>query len=285
MELETEAGARRIRITGAGGARKASLTTGRARVAGDTIVIHEGSGTTVAEGRVEATLLPDPAAPSAHAATPFRADAPIHFVAQRLEATQRGDHLVFSGSVRGWQGERSLAAARVEMDQPSQTLRARGEVRSRLPRREGASVSEGDHVQISADALDYLGPQGTAAYVGDVRLQQAEGTLRSGRLDAALDDAGGLRRALASDSVSFEYRQRGEDGKPQLVRGKGDRAEYLPRENLVRLFGDRAPARVSREAAESGTTEGRVLRYGLDSGVLEVESGARDRGRIETSGT
>jgi hypothetical protein len=28
-----------------------------------------------------------------------------------------------------------------------------------------------------------------------------------------------------------------------------------------------------------------VLRYRLDSGVLEVESGARDRGRIETSGT
>jgi lipopolysaccharide transport protein LptA len=146
-------------------------------------------------------------------------------------------------------------------------------------------VSEAHYVQVTADALDYLGRQGTASYVGNVRLRQAEGTLQSGRLEAALDEAGGLRTGLASEEVSFEYRQRGEDGKPHLVRGKGDRAEYLPRDNLVRLFGDRAPARVSREGPESGTTEGRVLRYALDSGVLEVESGARDRGRIETSGT
>jgi lipopolysaccharide transport protein LptA len=286
MELHQEGGTRRVRLVGGGGARKASLTTGRARVAGNTIVIEEPAGTTVAEGRVEATVLPDETAARARRTSgPFRADAPVHFVAERLEATERGNHLLFTGSVRGWQGERSLAAARVEMDQRTQALSARGSVSSRLPRTEGAAVSEADYVQVTSDALDYRGEEGAASYVGNVRLRQAEGVLQAGRLDAALEEGGGLTRALASDNVSFEYRKPGRDGKPQHATGKGDRAQYIPGESLVRLFGDRAPATVRSDAAQGGTTEGRVLRYRLDSGVLEVESGARDRGRIETSGT
>jgi lipopolysaccharide transport protein LptA len=255
-------------------------------VAGDTIVVQEGTGTTVAEGRVEATLLPDPAAARASGTTtPFRADAPVHFVADRLEATERGDHLLFTGSVRGWQGERGLAAARVEMDQGAQTLSARGSVVSRLPRTEAASVSEGDYVQVTAEALDYAGKESTAGYRGNVRLRQREGWLQAERLDAALQAGGGLKEALASQDVSFEYRHRRDDGTEELAKGKADRGQYLPGESTVRLFGDRAPATVRKEGAQGGTTEGRVLRYVLDSGVLEVESGARDRGRIETSGT
>ncbi|HEX5044041.1 MAG TPA: LptA/OstA family protein [Candidatus Polarisedimenticolaceae bacterium] len=286
MELRGEVGARVLRVAVAGGARKAALSTGRARVAGDTIVVQEGTGTTVAEGRVEATLLPDPAATSARrTTTPFRADAPVHFVADRLEATEKGDHLLFTGSVRGWQGERSLAAARVEMDQSAQTLSARGSVVSRLPRAQIASVSEGDYVQVTADALDYAGAESTAGYRGDVRLRQREGWLQAQRLDAALLPGGGLKEALASQDVSFEYRHRRADGTEELARGKADRGQYLPGESSVRLFGDHAPATVRKEGTQGGTTEGRVLRYVLDSGVLEVESGARDRGRIETSGT
>jgi len=275
-----------LRVAVTGGARKAALSTGRARVAGNSIVVEEGRGTTVAEGRVEATLLPDPAARSTpRNATPFRADAPVHFVADRLDATERGDHLVFSGSVRGWQGERSLAAARVEMDQSAQTLSARDKVVSRLPRSEAASVSEADYVQVTAQALDYDGKKGVAGYRDDVHLRQKEGSLQAQRLDAGLQSGGKLEEALASQDVTFEYRHLRADGTVEIAKGKADRAQYRPGESLVRLFGDRAPASVRKEGTQSGTTEGRVLRYRLDSGVLEVESGARDRGRIETSGT
>ena len=182
MELRGEGGARVLRVAVSGGARKAALSTGRARVAGNTIVVQEGTGTTVAEGRVEATLLPDPAASRApRTAGPFRPDAPVHFVADRLDATERGEHLLFTGGVRGWQGERSLAAARVEMDQRAESLSARGSVVSRLPRTATAAVSEGDYVQVTAESLDYAGKEGTAGYLGNVRLQQAEGWLRSER--------------------------------------------------------------------------------------------------------
>jgi lipopolysaccharide transport protein LptA len=286
MELRGEAGARVLHVAVRGGTRKAALSTGRARVAGDTIVVQEGTGTTVAEGRVEATLLPDPATKSAPGnTTPFRADAPVHFVADRLDATERGNHLVFTGSVRGWQGERSLAAARVEMDQDAQTLSARDRVVSRLPRTEAASVSEADYVQVTAEALDYNGKEGAAGYRHNVRLRQKEGSLQAQRLDALLQSGGRLKEALASQDVSFEYRHPREDGTVEVAKGKADRAQYLPGDSLIRLFGDRAPATVRKEGTQSGTTEGRVLRYRLDSGVLEVESGARDRGRIETSGT
>jgi len=286
MELRGEGGGRVLRVAVAGGARKAALSTGRARVAGNTIVVQEGTGTTVVEGRVEATLLPDPSASRApRTAGPFRPDAPVHFVAERLDATERGDHLLFTGGVRGWQGERSLAAARVEMDQRAESLSARGSVVSRLPRTATAAVSEGDYVQVTADALDYAGKEGSAGYLGNVRLQQAEGWLRSERLDAVLQSGGGLKEAVASRDVTFEYRHRRADGMVEVAKGKADRAQYLPGESTVRLFGDHAPASVRKEGTQGGTTEGRVLRYRLDSGVLEVESGARDRGRIETSGT
>ena len=193
--------------------------------------------------------------------------------------------MLFTGSVRGWQGERSLSGARVEMDQSGELVTARGSVTSRLPRKEGGAVSEADYLQVSADVLDYRGKEGKAEYVGQVRLRQAEGWLDAARLDVTLGPSGGVARALASGDVSFEFRARDGQGRPQQATGKGDRAQYLPGESLLRLFGDRTPASVRKDAPQGGTTEGRVLRYRLDSGVLEVESGARDRGRIETSGT
>jgi lipopolysaccharide export system protein LptA len=78
------------------------------------------------------------------------------------------------------------------MDQSAQTLSARGSVVSRLPRSEDASVSEGDYVQVTAEALDYAGKESAAGYRGNVRLRQREGWLQAERLDAA---PAGERRA------------------------------------------------------------------------------------------
>jgi hypothetical protein len=50
----------------------------------------------------------------------------------------------------------------------------------------------------------------------------------------------------------------------------------------IRLLGDRVPASVRRIGQGGGTTTGRVLRYRLDTGTLDVESGEQGPGRIRS---
>jgi hypothetical protein len=57
---------------------------------------------------------------------------------------------------------------------------------------------------------------------------------------------------------------------------------YETTARLLHVYGDKAPATVRSTGPKAGTTVGRVLRYDLDSGALEVESGERDRATIRT---
>jgi hypothetical protein len=66
--------------------------------------------------------------------------------------------------------------------------------------------------------------------------------------------------------------------------GTADRLVYRPSESVVLLYGDRSPAAVRRIGEGGGTTTGRVLRYRLDSGSLEVESGEQGSARVRTGG-
>ena len=60
------------------------------------------------------------------------------------------------------------------------------------------------------------------------------------------------------------------------------RIVYDAASRVLRVFGDKAPATVRSTGPKGGTTVGRVLRYDLDSGALEVESGERNRATIRT---
>ena len=89
----------------------------------------------------------------------------------------------------------------------------------------------------------------------------------------------------AREEIRFEFRAFDEGGLPRPVTGTGDRVVYLPSERVMILYGDQAPAAVRRSGGGGGTTKGRVLRYHLDSGALKVESGERDRAKIQTTGS
>ena len=94
----------------------------------------------------------------------------------------------------------------------------------------------------------------------------------------------GVLEIRAHGDVVFEFRAPGSDGMPRPVTGTGDRLVYDPEGRVMTLYGDRAPAAVRRADGEGeGTTKGRVLRYHLDTGALEVQSGDSDRARIQTS--
>ncbi len=268
--------------------RRARLARGQTRVVADRIVTDRAGIQLTAEGRVEATLLPAEAEGQdgpAHGL--FRGDEAIHFVAARLDSRRTGQLLTFQGNVRGWQGERTLSAERITVDQTAHSLVAAGSVATRLPRDDAAvAVAEQDFVQITAAGLDYSEQRGLASYTGDARIRQAEGWMQAERIEVELrtGTAEGIEQIRGFETVRFEYRTSDDGGVPTPVTGEGDRVVYTPAERLVRLFGDRAPATVRRNADRGGNASGRVLVYRLDVGSIQVESGAQDSVRIVTSG-
>jgi lipopolysaccharide export system protein LptA len=267
------------------GPLRARLASERRRVAADLIVTRPGENYLRAQGGVESTLLPaenDPDAPGQ--AGLFDSSVAVHFVSRTLESLDDGKSLVFEGNVRGWQGERNLAAEKVVYRQAEDEMHATGGVTTRMPRVETVSMSEADYVQITGQELVYTGETGLAVFRDDVRVRQVEGWMECARLEVHLH---GESRAVeviwAHDDVSLEYRAPGQQGATQTVHGNSDRAEFRLAEDVIRLFGVRTHATVRREGPDAVTTQGRVLLYRLDTGSVEVESGDQDRARIRTS--
>jgi len=278
--LAGPAGSGEITLTGEND-RKARIAQADRRVAGDVIRTRPGTRWLRAEGRAEATLLPREGgndSPGTAVGGLFRAGDAVHLVARTLESGTSGEELVLEEGVRAWQGERNLSAERVVLDQASSSLRASGGVTTRLPLEEGrAAVQQADHVQVSAATLDYDDGQRRAVYRGGVRVRQDLGWLECDSLEVTLAPSGGIDRMLGTGRVGFEYRSRDAAGMPKPVRGTGDRIEYDPRTQVVLVYGDERPATVRTEANGGGSSEGRVIRYGLVDGSLEVDGAARVR--------
>jgi lipopolysaccharide transport protein LptA len=262
---------------------RARLASGKTRVIADSIVSDLRGVKLLAQGRVESTMLPVAGAPPRRASPMFAASEAIHFVSASLDSQNSGKRLLLRGDVRGWQGERTLSADEIEMIEEGEVLNASGHVATRMPREAAHAATESDYVQIGAERLAYRGKAHTAEYEGDVRVRQAEGWLRAPRLVASLAEGGpGLREVQALGGVRFEYRTPSDRGVPTTATGDGDRATYDTVARVLRVFGDTAPATVRSTGPKGGTTVGRVLRYDVESGALEVESGERDRATIRT---
>jgi lipopolysaccharide export system protein LptA len=93
-----------------------------------------------------------------------------------------------------------------------------------------------------------------------------------------------VKEGRAFDAIKVEFRAPAKGDKPATtMSGDGDRVVYTPGDHTVRLFGDKRPATMRRNGPNGGTTTGRVLRYRVDLGTLEVESGERDRAKVRPS--
>jgi lipopolysaccharide transport protein LptA len=272
-----------IRLFAAGN-RKARLSLERTRVAAEKITTDQHGINLVAERRVEATLMPAGGGDGdSEGGGLFQTSQAIHFVAAYLHGQNSGDRLVFRDGVRGWQGERNLSADEIELRKADQSLSARGNVTTRVPRATGGEVlGEADYVQIAADNLEYDGTDRIAVYRDSVRVVILEGWLEADRVEILLaeGDGGGIREIRAHDNVRIEFSDPDVEDAPEMVSGTADRVTYLPADRTVRLFGDEKPATVRRLGSQRATTSGRVLRYQLDEGTLEVESGEQTPARI-----
>jgi len=266
---------------------KARFARERTRVAAEHIITDSAGEHLRAEGNVEATLMPATAASGDQTLEGlFQAERAIHFVAALLEGRDSGGHLTFSGGVRAWQGEQNLSAERIELERATNSLVAVDNVTTRLPRSGDApAASEADYLQISAERLQYSDLDRRARYDGDVRVRLVEGWMESERLEVDVGkEQGGIQEIRAFGQVQIEFRDTAEGAAPTMIAGKADRLVYSPPQELIWMIGDTAPATVRRIGGDGGTTSGRVLRYSLALGTLEVDSAARDSGRIRTTG-
>jgi lipopolysaccharide transport protein LptA len=265
--------------------RKARLAQRRTRIAARTIRTDVRGAQLVAEGWVEATLLPEEPGASSPARTRlFVTEQAIHFVSERLESEDAGEHLTFIGSVRGWQGERNLAADRVVVNERDHSLHAQDAVSTRFPRAPGSgAAAEADYVQIGADRLDYDDARGLAVYTGQVRVRLVEGWMEAQRVEVLLAlDSRQISEIRASDAVRIEFHRASGGEMARPVSGTADRLVYTPSDATLRLFGEQSPAAVRRIGEGGGTTTGRVLRYRVDTGTLDVDSGEQGPGTIRS---
>jgi lipopolysaccharide transport protein LptA len=250
------------------------VASGRTRIAASTIRTDAEGTKMAASGRVEASLLPSGSEERrGRAPGPFQSDEAVHFVSRELQTRDGGAALSFRGEVRGWQGERHLSAERVDLEEARESLLATGNVLSRFP--DPARPEEGSaFLQVAADRLDYVGENGTAVYDGNVRVRQLEGWLEADRLEIDLggDERREIEEIRGAGDVRFEYRAGGNTADTTPARGSADRMRYIPDARVVRLMGDRAPAEIRRPGDKGGSTRGRVLRYELDTGTVDVES-------------
>lgn len=262
--------------------RKARLGRDDTRVAADRIVLWPGTKRMRAIGRTDATLMPsDRDGDADQGEGLFRSDDPLHFVSEEMDVYP-DRRVTFRGNVRGWQGERNLSADEIDILEGGDRITATGSVNTRLPRRGGPGTgAEAEFLHVSSDSLDYDRGSQRAVYEGDVRMRQAEGWIEGGVLEVHLGKDGGdieLIRALGDVRLEYTSLERGGD----RIKGSGDRMEYRPADETVRLFGDRRHASLTRPGSGGGTTLGRVLSYDLGAGTIEVEAGDQDRARIRT---
>jgi lipopolysaccharide transport protein LptA len=260
------------------------------KLTANAITLETGTGALGAEGSVSSTFFRKPSASDPQ-------PEPIHVVSDRLRYNPSNKRSHFDGHARLWQGESFLLeAAALDWSAAASELTASGKVYSvyreqapertkertpgltkeqtpeqtkdPLANRTAAPPSGG--VIITANTFQYQQQKRLAHYEGDVRMKKDSGTMAASELDVFLSgpaskdavelslNAGQIERAEARRSVKITEGAR---------IATGDRAEYLPSNNQVRLYG--ALAKVADPSR--GTVEGAELTYFLGGDRIQVQ--------------
>jgi lipopolysaccharide export system protein LptA len=227
-----------------------------------------------AEGNVSSTFYSKPSAGGSP-------DEPIQVVADRLRYFRAEDRAEYTGHARLWQGEDFLLEAnQIELLQRENEMRAQGQIYTvfgEVPMPPGAVAGTGavhstaSYYVVRADSLRYREGDGRAHYSGNVRLEDAAARIMTaGELDLLFESsgrgtptrpaqsAGLLREAVASDDVRITEGSR---------TATGDRAEYLPAQGQIVLYGDLATV----NDPSQGITRGAKLTYLLGGDSIRVE--------------
>ena len=245
-----------------------------------------GTNTLRADGHVITTEL-RPASASISNLAP----EPAHISAEHLVADTARGHAVYSGKGRLWQGASVIEGDTIELDNPSHTLVAKGEVRGvflqagRDPKLGGATglpsnkAARPPSARVSGQAahpgtqlghvrgglLTYWETESRARIERDARVESEQGSIQADQIDLYFSDSGAangtkqLSRSVASGNVTVRQEDR---------RGTSERAEYTASEGKFVL----SEGRPTLYSSNGDTTAGRQLTFYFADDRIVVDS-------------
>ena len=247
-----------LRLTG----KPARLRSGADDVEAPRIVYSRADGSLVASGGVRAAGLDRSGVELATGDE----TAPVLVTADRASWTEEPSEVTFQGSVRAWQGESFLLAARLQALEGGDRLVGEGKVKTVWKPPAGDEGSR-PPIEVNAKEFTYLRQQKQLNYSGSVRAHELGRTLRCEELEILVDDARRIESLLCQGDTVVEDPANG-----RTVRG--DEAVYTPGDRLVLISG----TPVVLEQSDGTAMEGRRLRYDLETGQVRILSEPRTAG-------
>lgn len=254
-ETAIQVPARSVWLLTGNAAASATVVSGGSRVSAPRIEIGEKRRDVTAEGGARAVFAPEKGRPAG--ATPLgRPDQPTYGKAARIVLDDTSHLATLSGGASLWQGDGSLAADDITLNDAERTLNAVGNVRAVLPppsasaataatADKSAAAKKGSSAEASAKAetsvvtarkLVYREAESSATFEGGVVVTRGPWRVSASTGTAFLDKERKIERVELVGNVAFRDAAAGRSG-------QADRAVDYPPEGRTVLEGK--PARVS----------------------------------------
>ena len=227
------------------------------------------------------------------------AQEPAHISAEHLVADTARGHAVYSGKGRMWQGQSVIEGDAIELDSPSHTLVAKGQVRGVFPQAAWNPKASGTPAPSSSNAvrpvsnrapsqsahaatpqstqmatqlghfhgglLTYWETESRARIEQNARVDSEQGSIQANQIDLYFSDSGAangtkqLTRSVAAGGVTVHQQDR---------RGTSERAEYTASEGKFVL----SEGKPTLYSSTGDTTTGRQLTFYFADDRIVVDS-------------
>jgi len=193
----------------------------------------------------------------------FSGQSPFHVSARAMERREEADSVRFEGDVRAWQDARRIAAERLDMDEGTGEVRARGGVTASFPgpSRNGAA---GEPVEAGGEDMRYVPEDRALSFRSKGYVRMPGAGLTAGEVCAIVEEEGGGLETLTAKTDVVVSRGRYE--------GRGRQASYDAAADRIVLVGN--PVLVDREGRAS---RGSKLTFDLGDGKIRLENEGQGR--------
>jgi len=221
-------------------------------VSAERIELDQGSGDTVALGRVAASRLPERGGRSSAL---LSYEDTLEAQADRMTTSEQNQKVVYEGRVAMWQRANRLEARQVEIDRRARRLTASGDVMTQFADQPAGNSGKPDarppvFVSVRAARLVYTEQDRLAHYTGGAMLRREKLQIQAAEIRAWLKEAGqdsSLDRALATGAVRILHQQPG-----RTRQASAEQAEYYAADERVVLSGGSPSLVDSRRGAVRG---------------------------------
>lgn len=224
------------------------------------IDVEMRQGVLTANEQVYAALTPRSGARNAV----FSANGPIYVNAEKGVLRRDANTAVFQGNVRAWQGDDTLLASEMRIDQASGTVIASGDVRTRLSPREGAGrTAAASPIRTASKLLTARRNENQIILEESVTVEEQGRTVTADKAIVNLNPDGGLRNVEASGNLALKEKATGRSG-------AGDSAVYDPGKGTIIVDGD--PASITDPRGE---VRGKQILFDVPRNRVQVLSGSK----------